>query len=842
MEKQRNFMMNGKIAIVGMEVLFGLDKGLDAFDRTVFDGFQHITSSVIEEKPKKTRKKAKFEYKEGYFQPLTGEASSSAPLLMRKVIDGALQNVISGKAENTQGDIALIMISAHEITDLPAGPENGKLYIADSMPHALQKAQDLLSNREASGVVIGAVQLEASLKNGLLSSLGQGDNSSLPVGVGGASVFLKRADQAEEDQDRVYAIIDAFAWASNQEGAGTLPSCEMVTDICKEAFSLAGLGPETITYLEVSTKGIDQGDTTELKGLLSAYQGAHNELTCALGCVKDNIEDAGAVSGLAGLIKTALCLYHRYIPAIPQWIRPQEMALFEHSPFCMATESRAWFLDGVETRRFAAISSFGPTGVGHLVLSAEDAPQQFRPNRYLAGVAPYCFPLAGDDQADLLRQLKALQQIIETGPDLLTSVGDNYAAYKTQDQAKYALMVVGHTKEELLKEIQFMLKGVPSAFETGTDLKMPKGSYFTANPLGKNGKVAFVYPGVGSTYIGLGQNLFHLYPEVYYPFSLLTPNIGELLMGEKLYPRSRERLTEDQIWKMELQLRKYFMAISQSGIGFFVINTMILKDTFKVVPYCAIGYSMGEPGMMASLEVWQNPGQLVDKTLVSPTFMNRLHGKLEALREYWGLASDSNDSDEKIWDCYTLLTTPSIVEAAIKDEERVFMTIINTAEEVVIAGDPEACMRTIEKIDCKYYPLSLDLVIHCDPTRLEHDRLVDLYTLPTKRNPGIKFYSSSYCKPIPIESKAIGQSIAKAFCETVDFPRLINQAYDDGARIFVEVGSRKFCCNLIDKILKGKEHLATPINVKGTPDQISIVRVLAQLVSHRVPVDLSPLF
>ncbi len=836
-------MMNEKIAIVGVEVIVGLDKGLDAFDRTIFDGFQHIIfSSWGEDKSKKGRKRAKFEYKEGFFRPFSGAVSASTPLLMRRVIDGAVKNVKAGKIEKALGNIALIMISAYEIVDFPAGLESERTYLADSMPLALQKAQNLLFNQEVDGAVISAVHLDTSLKNGLPAFLGPRENNCLPVGAGACAIFLKRADQAEEDQDRVYAIIDAVACLPSQSASGIFPSSQMIADSCNKSFSIAGIGPGAITYLEVSTKGIEQGGTTELEGLLSVYEGDQNELTCALGCVKDNIEDVGLVSGLAGLIKTALCLYHRYIPAAPQWVGPQEMALFENSPFYVATESRPWFLGGDETKRFAAISSYELSGAAHLVLSAEDAPQQSRPNRYLAGVSPYCFPLAGIEQADLLRQLNTLQQVIETGPSLLTSAKDTFNDFIKQGQAKYALMIVGHTQEELLNEIQFMLKGVPAAFETGTDLKMPKGSYFTPNPLGKTGAVAFVYPGVGSTYIGLGQNLFHLYPEVYYPFSLLTPNIGEMLMGEKLYPRSRERLTEDQLWKMELELRKYFMAISQSGIGFFVINTMILKDTFKVTPSCAIGYSMGEPGMMAALDVWEDPRQLLDKTISSPTFMNRLLGRLEALREYWGLASDAGDFDKKLWDCYTLQTTPAIVEDAIRDEERVFMTIINTPEEVVVAGDPEGCMRTIKKIDCKYYPLSLDLVIHCDPTRLEYDRLVDLYTLPTKRNPGIKFYSSSYCKPIPLESKAIGQSIAKAFCETVDFPRLIGQAYDDGARIFIEVGSRKFCCNLIDKILKGKGHLATPINVKGTPDQISVARVLAQLVSHRVPVDLSPLF
>ena len=161
---------------------------------------------------------------------------------------------------------------------------------------------------------------------------------------------------------------------------------------------------------------------------------------------------------------------------------------------------------------------------------------------------------------------------------------------------------------------------------------------------------------------------------------------------------------------------------------------------------------------------------------------------------------------------------------------------------MVIGGDPHRCSGVIKKLGCKHYPLGLSLALHSDPARLEYDRIADLYTLPISEKPEVKFYSSSCYLPIPIRSKAIAHSIAKAYCEPVDFPRLVERAYEDGARLFIELGSRKFCSNLIEKILKGKDHLAMAINVKGTKDQASLVRILAQLVSHRVPVDLSPLF
>jgi PfaB family protein len=289
-------------------------------------------------------------------------------------------------------------------------------------------------------------------------------------------------------------------------------------------------------------------------------------------------------------------------------------------------------------------------------------------------------------------------------------------------------------------------------------------------------------------------------------------------------------------------MRKDIMTVAKSGMVFFVLFTVILRDVFKVAPHCALGYSLGEPGMFASLGVWEEPGRLADRFRSSPVFQKRLSGDLVSVRAHWNLPEEGADRNPKIWETFTLQAAPSRVREAMQGEDRVYMTIINTEQEVVIAGHPEDCRRVIKRLGCKYYPLGLDLAIHCDPARREYEGIVDLYSLPVVRHPEIRFYSSSCYQTVPIRSGAVAHSIAKAYCGLVDFPRLVNRAYEDGVRLFIEVGSRKFCSSLIERILEGKEHLTMAVNVKGSKDQASLVRVLAQLVSHRVPVDLSPLF
>ncbi len=140
------------------------------------------------------------------------------------------------------------------------------------------------------------------------------------------------------------------------------------------------------------------------------------------------------------------------------------------------------------------------------------------------------------------------------------------------------------------------------------------------------------------------------------------------------------------------------------------------------------------------------------------------------------------------------------------------------------------------------FQLNLDLSIHCDPVKNEIDKFTELYSLETGDVGETKFYSSSCYKAIPIRTKSVAFSIAKNFTEKVDFPRLVNSAYEDGSRIFIETGSRQICTLWIKEILKDKNHLAVPLNVKGKSDVNTIVNTLAKLVSHKVHVNLSPLY
>ncbi len=90
-----------------------------------------------------------------------------------------------------------------------------------------------------------------------------------------------------------------------------------------------------------------------------------------------------------------------------------------------------------------------------------------------------------------------------------------------------------------------------------------------------------------------------------------------------------------------------------------------------MIPDMAMGYSMGEASMMASLMVWQNPGQLSRKLRENPAFTSGLTGELTAVRKAWGMEFSDKGDGERFWESYTLIADRDIVQKEVDESKRV---------------------------------------------------------------------------------------------------------------------------------------------------------------------------
>ena len=100
------------------------------------------------------------------------------------------------------------------------------------------------------------------------------------------------------------------------------------------------------------------------------------------------------------------------------------------------------------------------------------------------------------------------------------------------------------------------------------------------------------------------------------------------------------------------------------------------------------------------------------------------------MREFWQLPPQVLSPVNNFWCNYVLIATASQVREILAEENRVYLTQINTPQEVVIAGEPKACERVIEKLGCNAFRAPFDHVIHCQPMASEHYEIANFHTLP----------------------------------------------------------------------------------------------------------------
>src|SRR5207245_2710854 len=134
---------------------------------------------------------------------------------------------------------------------------------------------------------------------------------------GAGVVVLKRLADALADGDRIYAVIKGHAL--NNDGSKKVsflaPSVDGQAEVIAFAQAIAGVSPETISYIEAHGTATALGDPIEIAGLTQVFREATDARQfCALGSVKGNIGHCDAASGITSLIKTALALHHEQLP------------------------------------------------------------------------------------------------------------------------------------------------------------------------------------------------------------------------------------------------------------------------------------------------------------------------------------------------------------------------------------------------------------------------------------------------------------------------------------------------------------------------------------------------
>ena len=681
---------------------------------------------------------------------------------------------------------------------------------AGALVRALTLADQRLQSNEADAVIVLSVDLSCAA----------------PKRRNGSAFVLVRREQLSATR-RAYALLDAQAI---QESTGVSSSADDVRWVAELALGEAGIEGRDVGLAELAATLPGYSPLTDIEGLTSALRSS--EPSCALGSVAAGL---GPTSAAMSLARAAFALQHRYLPNAAGLGR----AGFQvEAPFYLPDESRPFFVQSGPRRAIAQITEGGTTA--SLVLRehtpAAPALPQYSPVGALTAV-----PITGDTSGALLKALEDCDARLAAGTSSQALAAELINTASGQRGAKLALALVGRDVESLRAEIRAARLGVPKAIASGIDWQTPVGSTFSPRPLGTEGKLAFVYPGAFSGYVGLARDAFRLFPWLFEPGHGLPRDLASTFADSLMYPRWPGAVSPEARLAAEARLMDDHIAAFGASAASAVLSSRVACDVFGLHTQIAFGYSLGEGSMFPALGAWNDPDLQRERLHSSPLFRTRLGGSRDALRSFWETRGVSVPPGPAPWATYVLRTSADNVRAALKGTPHVFLTIVNTPDEVVIGGLPEECVRLVADLHCDYLLVPYAQLLHCDVVATEEDEIARLHSYPTRDVPQTAFYSATSQTPLVLERESIARVIARMSREPLDFPQLVDRVWQAGARVFLELGAGSSCSRLIAANLQGRPHVTISMDRRGVDVQTSLIRCLARLFTHRVELDLSPL-
>ena len=385
-------------------------------------------------------------------------------------------------------------------------------------------------------------------------------------GEGCGIVVLKRLSDAVADGDNILALIRGSAVNHDGPSSGlTVPNELAQEKVIRQALKNAKLEPAQVSYVEAHGTGTSLGDPIEVGALGSVFgkERPQNQ-PLAIGSVKTNFGHLEAAAGIGCLIKVVLALQHKEIPPSLHFKQPNPHIPWDELPIVVPTSQMSWTSES--KRRIAGVSSFGISGTNaHVVLSEAPATEPVpdsveRPLHLLT--------LSAKTQEALNQLAERYYNHLAANPTL--ALGDIcFSANTGRSHFHHRLSAIATSTAELRENL--------AAFTTG--LFSGQVSDISQH------KIAFLFTGQGSQYVGMGRQLYEQAPTYRQTLDLaneiLRPYLEQPLL-EVLYPEPGMSSPLDET------------AYTQPALFALEYALFQLWKSWGITPDVVMGHSVGE--------------------------------------------------------------------------------------------------------------------------------------------------------------------------------------------------------------------------------------------------------
>jgi len=666
---------------------------------------------------------------------------------------------------------------------------------------ALQTGIQELRHGTSEVVLVGAAEVDQTLfgyllfsKTGALSPRGRcrpfdASADGIVTSEGVSMLVLKRLSDAERDGDRIYSVIRSIGSASDgREKSLTAPAVRGQTRAVLRAYDSLEFSPSSVELVEAHGTGTVVGDRTELETLRTAFQsvGARPQ-SCALGSVKSQIGHTKGSAGLAGLIKVALALHHRVLP--PTLIDDAAPALRDRSlPLYLNTRARPWFHADTSPRR-AAVSAFGFGGTNFHAVMEEHGQHstavQARPAEL------FVFRAASRDE--LASQLTALEgRLAEVSQVRLVDLAEALSREVAKHRGDCRLAIVAKDLQGLRSQLTVAASKLSGNEPFSPVEPMVLGEAATLGP------VAFLFPGQGSQYLNMLEELALCFPlarEVFEAADVVLEGALPERLTEAIFPPPAYSPSEET--EQSRTLNQTWLAQPALGAAGYALFSLL--KAAGIEPDVVAGHSYGEYVALCAAG-----------TLSFSELMRVSEQRGRAVQETQG-----TESVQMVAVQAGLDTVSNLLGA----HAGVAVAGANAPDQTIVGGrriPMESFLSSLDAAKIRYQKLAMSAGFHIPEARAAAERFAAALARVELQAPRLPVYSNLEAAPYATEAEAMRKILVKQLTQPLRFQEEIEAIYAAGVRIFVEVGPGNVLSGLVHRILGNRPAVVLATNKKGS--------------------------